>query len=110
MNVGGDICVASFNKRTGELLWKTEHDWQASYASPVPAEINGQKQVMVLTGGMVRPPVGGLLRIDPRNGRIEASIPWRAQMFASVNAASPVLVGNCVFITEAIPSGLDRVC
>ena len=105
VNVGGDICVASFNKRTGELLWKTEHDWQASYASPVPAEINGQKQVMVLTGGMVRPPVGGLLRIDPRNGRIEASIPWRAQMFASVNAASPVVVENGVFITEAYTEG-----
>tara|TARA_Y100000814_G_scaffold285549_1_gene253650 strand:+ start:353 stop:1690 length:1338 start_codon:yes stop_codon:yes gene_type:complete len=105
VNVGGDICVASFNKRTGELLWKTEHDWHASYASPVPAEINGQKRVMVLTGGMVRPPVGGLLRIDPKNGSIEASIPWRAQMFASVNAASPVVVGNCVFITEAYTEG-----
>ena len=39
------------------MLWKTEHDWQAGYASPVPAEINGQKQVMVLTGGMVSRPL-----------------------------------------------------
>ncbi len=105
VNVGGDACVASFNKRTGDLLWKTEHEWHASYASPVPAEINGLKRVMVFAGGMVRPPTGGLLSIDPSNGEIEAAIPWRAQMFASVNAASPVVVENGVFITEAYTEG-----
>ena len=105
VNVGGDACVASFDKRTGEQLWRTEHDWHASYASPVPAEINGQKRIMVFAGGMLRPPIGGLLSIDPRNGAIEASIPWRAQMFASVNAASPVVVENGVFITEAYTEG-----
>jgi outer membrane protein assembly factor BamB len=105
VNVGGKMCVASFNKRTGELLWSTKHDWHASYASPVPATIHGKKRVLVFAGGMVRPPTGGLLSIDPESGALDAAFPWRARMFASVNAASPVVVGNSAFITEGYTEG-----
>ena len=105
VNVGGQLCVASFNKRTGELLWSTEHNWNASYASPVPATLHGNKRILVFTGGMVSPPTGGLLSIDPKNGALDAAFPWRARMFASVNAASPVVIGNSVFITESYAEG-----
>lgn len=105
VNVGGNRCVASFQKRSGELLWSTKHDWQASYASPVPAIIHGKKRVLVFAGGMVRPPAGGLLSIDPKSGSLEAAFPWRARMYASVIAASPVVVGNSVFITEGYTEG-----
>lgn len=103
--VGGQMCVASFRKSTGELLWKAEHEWHASYASPVPAVIHGKKRIMVFAGGMVRPPTGGLLSLDPASGTIEGSFPWRARMYASVNAASPVVVGSAVFITEGYTEG-----
>jgi len=105
INVGGKICVGGFDKRTGRLLWSTKHEWNASYASPVPAVLNGKERVLVFTGGMVDPPTGGLLSIDPKNGRIDDSFPWRARMFASVNAASPVAVGNAIFITESYTEG-----
>ena len=105
VNVGGKICVGGFDKKTGQLLWSSKHEWNASYASPVPAVLRGKERVLVFAGGMVDPPTGGLLSIDPVNGRIDDAFPWRARMFASVNAASPVVVGDAVFITESYTEG-----
>jgi outer membrane protein assembly factor BamB len=105
VNVGGKFSVGSFNKRTGELLWSTKHDWQASYASPVPAIIHGNERILVFAGGMLKPPAGGLISIDPESGKLEAAFPWRARMFTSVNAASPVVIGNSAFMTESYTEG-----
>lgn len=105
VNVGGDMCVGSFDKASGRLRWKTKHPWHASYASPVPATIHGKERVIVFAGGKSDPPAGGVLSIDPANGEVKSSFPWRARMFASVNAASPVVVDNAVFVTEAYTEG-----
>jgi len=51
------------------------------------------------------PPTGGLLVVDPVKGTIENEVPWRSNNFASVNAASPVVIGNEVFITEGYDHG-----
>jgi outer membrane protein assembly factor BamB len=105
VNVGSRPCVAGFDKRTGNLLWGADHAWNASYASPVPAMLHGRERVLVFAGGMSDPPNGGLLVVDPAQGRIESEFPWRATNFASVNAASPVVVGNEVFLTEGYGPG-----
>ena len=105
LNTGGDYTVVSLNKHTGEFLWGTEYDWHASYASPVPAKIHGEDRILVFAGGMVRPPTGGLLNIDPKDGTLLSAFPWRARNFASVNAASPVVIENSVFITESYSEG-----
>jgi hypothetical protein len=54
---------------------------------------------------MARPPAGGLLSIDPESGALDTAFPWRARMFTSVNAASPVVLENSVFITESYTEG-----
>lgn len=101
-----DACVVAFNKKDGAVIWKTAHQWNGSYASPVPGKVNGQERVFVFAGGMTKPPHGGLLCINPENGAIDDAIPWRSDMFASVNAASPVPCGeNRVFITEDYGKG-----
>ncbi|MEM7009854.1 MAG: PQQ-binding-like beta-propeller repeat protein [Verrucomicrobiota bacterium] len=105
INVGSKPCVAAFNKTTGELVWGAEHAWNGSYASPVPAKIRGKDRILVFAGGMVDPPHGGLLSLDPTDGKIDDAFPWRARMFASVNAASPVVSGNRVFVTEGYTEG-----
>ncbi|MBU6300514.1 MAG: PQQ-binding-like beta-propeller repeat protein [Verrucomicrobia bacterium] len=105
VNVGSKPCVAGFDKGTGELLWGVDHPWNASYASPVPAILHGRERVLVFAGGMSDPPNGGLLVIDPEKRRIESEFPWRATNFASVNAASPVVVGDGVFLTEGYGPG-----
>lgn len=97
--------VIAFDKKTGKIVWKTEHSWNASYSSPLVAKIHGKDRLLVFAGGMTDPPQGGLLCIDPKNGKLDDAFPWRATMFASVNAASPVLCGSDqVFLTE----GYDR--
>jgi len=107
VNAGGDACVVAFEKTSGKQLWTATHpSWQASYASPMPATIQGRERVMVFAGGMTSPPEGGLLSIDPSTGTIDGEVPWRSTNFASVNAASPVQAGeNAVFITEAYTYG-----
>ncbi len=106
VNTGGETCVVALNKTTGDVLWKADHPWQASYASPIPATLQGKPRIVVMTGGMTSPPSGGLLTIDPANGKIDGELPWRSTNFASVNAASPVVAGdNAIFITEAYTYG-----
>lgn len=105
VNVGSKPCVAGFDKRSGKLLWGADHPWNASYASPVPASLHGQERILVFAGGMSDPPNGGLLVVDPVKGLIESEFPWRTTNFASVNAASPVVVGNEVFLTEGYGPG-----
>lgn len=101
-----DACVVALDKATGELIWKAEHEWNGSYASPIIGQVNGEDRLFVFAGGMVDPPHGGLLCIQPENGTIDDAFPWRSEEFASVNAATPVLCGqNCVFITENYGKG-----
>ncbi len=106
VNAGApDATVVAFDKKTGNQVWKTKHDWNASYSSPIIAKIHGKDRLLVFAGGMTDPPHGGLLCIDPTNGKLDDAFPWRSSMFASVNAASPVICGNDqVFLTE----GYDR--
>ena len=107
VNVGSPgACVVSFEIKTGKVQWKTDHEWNGSYASPVPGIVNGTDRIFVFAGGMTDPPHGGLISLNPKDGKIDGAISWRSEMFASVNAASPVPCGeNRVFITEDYGKG-----
>lgn len=107
LNLGapGGPCVAAFDCATGKLLWGAGDQWGPSYASPVPATVHGKRRVFVFAGGESRPPSGGLLCIDPANGHIDFKFPWRGNRRESVNASSPVVMGNQVFISECYGSG-----
>lgn len=107
VNVGapGGPCVAAFDTATGKLIWGTGNEWGPSYASPVPATINGQRRVFVFAGGESDPPTGGLLEIDPADGKVVNKFPWRGRRYESVNASSPVIFSNRVFISECYGAG-----
>ncbi|MEM8954245.1 MAG: PQQ-binding-like beta-propeller repeat protein, partial [Verrucomicrobiota bacterium] len=108
LNLGGrdNLTVVAFDKISGQTKWAARHSWGASYASPIPASFHNQNRILVFAGGESRPPHGGLLVIDPADGSILSTTPWRADVYASVNAASPVLVGeNQAYITEAYTQG-----
>ena len=102
VNVGSeDACVAALNKRDGKTIWRADHVWHGSYASPIVANLNGVEKLLVFTGGMVKPPTGGLLCLNPETGAIDSEFPWRSDNYASVNAATPVVCGeNLVFLSE----------
>lgn len=107
VNVGAEKgpCVAGFHKRTGKMAWGAGQEWGASYASPIPATIHGKRRVFVFAGGESQPTSGGLLCIDPANGKVDFRYPWRARRYESVNASSPVVVGNQVYISECYGPG-----
>jgi len=107
VNVGapGGPCVAAFDKRTGALLWGAGRQWGPSYASPVPADTIAGRRVFVFAGGESRPATGGLLVINPENGEIDCRFPWRGNRYESVNASSPVIVDNHVYISECYGAG-----
>ena len=75
----GGPCVVGFDKTTGREVWRAGKEWGAGYASPIPAVIHGQRRVFVFAGGESNPPAGGLMSIDPANGRVDFSFPWRSR-------------------------------
>ena len=97
--------VAGFDVATGAVKWFTKTGWGQSYASPIPAEIHGQKRVLVFQGGEGadgEESKGGLVVLDPAQGALSGQFPWRARRYTSVNAASPVICGpNRVLVTQA---------
>lgn len=107
VNVGAETgpCVAAFDKRTGKMVWGAGKEWGPSYASPIPAVVHGKRRLFVFAGGESTPATGGLLCLDPADGRICFRFPWRARRHESVNASSPVVVGNQVYISECYGPG-----
>lgn len=107
VNVGapGGPCVAGLDKMTGREVWRAGKEWGPSYASPVPAVVHGQRRIFVFAGGESTPPSGGLMSIDPANGRVDFSFPWRSRSYESVNASCPVVFDNKVFISASYRAG-----
>lgn len=103
INLGGNkgACVAAFNKHIGALEWLSGSLWGRSYATPIVANMYDRRILFVFAGGMSKPPVGGLLGIDPASGKIHFRFPWRSPRYFSVNASSPVVSGNHVFISSS---------
>lgn len=102
-------CVVAFDLGSGKVVWQTNdaisNTWGSSYASPIPATINGRRRVFVFAGGESRPTTGGLMSIDPANGKVDFAIKHRARIYESVNASCPVIAGNQVFVSECYGSG-----
>ncbi len=102
----GEQCVVALDARTGKQTWVAKHPWGSGYASAVPARVGDRSFVLVFVGGETRPPTGGLLCIDAVTGEVLGSLAHRARIAESVNAASPVRVGeNRVFVSEAYGAG-----
>jgi outer membrane protein assembly factor BamB len=101
----GGPCVVGLDKATGREVWRAGKEWGPSYASPVPAVVHGKRRIFVFAGGESTPPTGGLLSIDPANGRVDFSFPWRSRSYESVNASCPVVFDNKVFISASYRTG-----
>lgn len=89
--------MVAFDKYTGAVRYRIS-DELASYSSPVIATIGGHPWCFQFARG-------GLLGFHPETGKIEFRYPWKAKKLESVNAATPVVAGNEVFISEAYGPG-----
>jgi outer membrane protein assembly factor BamB len=98
LNVGGaNAGVVAFDAETGKILWQATAD-EASYSSGVAATIQGTRRALFFTRA-------GLVDLDPANGAVRFRYPWRARMQASVNAASPLVADDQVFISASYGTG-----
>ncbi len=97
-NIGGsEAGVVAFDLESGETLWVATTD-EASYSSGVYAEIGGVPYAVFFTRNF-------LFGLDPANGAVRFQRPWRARMRASVNAASPLIVNDLIFVSAQYGTG-----
>ena len=99
LNIGGGhgAGIVAFDKDTGKVLWKAT-DHEASYSSPCVATWNGNRLAVFFTRS-------GLVSVDPASGQVRHEFPWRSRMHASVNAATPLVVDDLVFLSASYQTG-----
>ena len=97
-NVGGPKAgIAAFDAKTGNVLWTATTDG-ASYSSAVGVTLAGRRSAIFLTRA-------GVVGLDPATGQVQFQRPWRARQAASVNVATPVVVGNLLFVSAEYGPG-----
>jgi outer membrane protein assembly factor BamB len=98
VNVGGKSGgIVAFDAATGKTLWTSTAD-EASYSSPVIADINGQHTGVFFTRT-------GLVAVDPATGKVRYQMRWRSRQAASVNAATPIVVNDQIFLSASYSTG-----
>ena len=93
---GADAAVVALDKTTGATIWKGGGSDVPGYATPVLATINNKRQYVMFT-------IKGVMGVDTESGEKLWSYPWITG--ADVNAATPIVIGNTVFITTAYGHG-----
>jgi len=89
--------IVAFDKRSGEFQYKAG-DELASYASLTTAKIGGKDWCLAFARG-------GLLGLEPKTGKVEFHLPWRDKSLESVNASTPIIIGDQVLISETYGPG-----
>lgn len=92
INVG---VVMSVDMETGKTLWETK-DYKEAYSTPTAFTLDGHKRLAVFNGY-------GLVILDQETGEEFSSYPWKTQY--EVNAASPIVIGDAVFISSGYGHG-----
>ena len=97
-NIGGPSAgIVAFDAKTGKVLWSTMGDG-ASYSSAIGATIAGRRSAIFLTRNR-------LIGLDPATGSVQFQRDWRARQAASVNVATPVVIGDLIFVSAEYGPG-----
>jgi outer membrane protein assembly factor BamB len=89
--------IVAFDAKTGKVLWTATND-SASYSSGVSATIGGSRLAIFLTRN-------ALVGLDPATGAVKFRRSWQARQAASVNAATPLVIGNLIFVSSEYGPG-----
>ncbi|QEG23464.1 PQQ-binding-like beta-propeller repeat protein [Mariniblastus fucicola] len=89
--------VVAFDRRTGEEIYRVGDDL-ASYTSLRLVEMHGRKVALAWMREK-------LIAFQPQDGKLLFEFKWRARKLESVNASTPVVSGNRIFIGESYQKG-----
>jgi len=92
--VGGEETeagIVALDVATGRTIWKATSE-PAGYSSPVAATIHGRRYLFVFTAA-------GLVSLSPTDGHVHWSIPFAAKNAEIVNATTPIVSGDIVFVS-----------
>lgn len=93
--LGGTVCA--IDKTSGDVIWKTIDHGDGGYSNPVPFERDNRMEIAAFLGS-------GLFVIDADTGHERYHFPWKSNG-GGVNACSPIIVGDRVFISTAYNLG-----
>ncbi len=93
---GGGASLVALDKNTGKKIWSTPGGEAANYCTPVIGKINGRAQYVFFTQK-------NLVGVDAGSGKLVWSFKWESGY--DVNAASPIILGDYVFITSGYNHG-----
>jgi outer membrane protein assembly factor BamB len=94
---GLDSGLVAFELATGRERWRSS-DQLASYSTPVRATLDGRDSLLAWMRDR-------FLVVDPATGAVRADFRWRADELFSVVAASPVVAGNEILLSETYGPG-----
>ena len=99
LNLGGPdgAGIVAFKTDTGETAWRVSND-TASYSTPIVGTVHGERLAIFHTGD-------GLLVVEAESGTIRFTYPFRSRTRESAIAATPVLIGDVVFLSATYDIG-----
>ena len=97
VQAGGEATAVACDKATGKMVWKwASPDGRGGYAAPRPMQVGDATQLLIFHAT-------GLAGLNPETGQELWNVDWPTSY--GVNAATPVVAGNTVFITSAYEEG-----
>jgi len=98
VNVGAKgASIVAFDPATGKEVWKIADD-AASYSAITEATLDDKTYAVAFTRA-------GLLVLDAKSGEVRYTKAWRSRLDASVNAATPIVRKDEVFLTASYGTG-----
>ncbi|MEM7201105.1 MAG: PQQ-binding-like beta-propeller repeat protein [Planctomycetota bacterium] len=95
LELGGT--VLSVAKDTGVVHWRTADEGDGGYSNPVPFSLRGRRMLANFAGP-------GLIVREVETGKERYRYPWKAKG-GGVNSATPVIIGDKIFISTAYNLG-----
>jgi outer membrane protein assembly factor BamB len=92
---GGTARIIAYEKSSGNLVWKSG-EGVAGYAAIQPMDLNGLQVILGFHGK-------GLAALEAQNGFELWNVPWETPY--DVNATTPLVLGDSVFITSGYGVG-----
>jgi hypothetical protein len=93
--------MVAFDKFTGKERYRVGN-YLASYSAPVIHTIDGKDWCLAFVRD-------GLMAFDPSDGSKESFVPWRSETLESVNASSPIMWNETIFISECYELGTNML-